>query len=51
MSMATTMCAVLLTGHGGYDKLIYRDDVPVPMLGPYDVLIRVGAAGVRPCCF
>lgn len=28
----STMRAVLLTGHGGYDKLDYRTDVPVPKL-------------------
>ena len=41
------MRAVLLTGHGGYDKLELRDNVPVPAPGPYDVLIRVGAAAVN----
>jgi len=41
------MRAVLLTGHGGYDKLNFRDDVPVPNPGPNDVLIRVAAAGVN----
>lgn len=42
-----TMQAVLLTGHGDYDKLSYRIDVPVPKPGSGDVLIRVGAAGVN----
>jgi NADPH:quinone reductase-like Zn-dependent oxidoreductase len=41
------MRAVLLTGHGGYDRLDVRDDVPVPIPGPHDVLIRVAAAGVN----
>ena len=41
------MRAVLLTGHGGYDKLELRDDVPVPRPEPDEVLIRVGAAGVN----
>ncbi len=41
------MAAVLLTGHGGFDKLAYRDDVPVPMPRRGEVLIRVGAAGVN----
>lgn len=41
------MRAVLLTGNGGFDKLEWRDDVPVPQPGPGDVLIRVGAAGVN----
>ena len=42
-----SMSAVLLTGHGGLDKLEYRDDVPVPVPGPDEVLIRVGAAGIN----
>ena len=47
MTIAANMRAVLLTGHGGYDKLDVRDDVPVPTPGPNDVLIRVAAAGVN----
>ncbi len=42
-----TMCAVQLTGHGGLDQLIHRQDVPVPRPGPGEVLIRVAAAGVN----
>jgi NADPH:quinone reductase-like Zn-dependent oxidoreductase len=42
-----TMHAVHLTGHGGFDKLGYRTDVPVPAPGPNEVLVRVGAAGVN----
>lgn len=41
------MHAVLLTGHGGFDRLVYRGDVVIPTPGPWDVLIRVGAAGVN----
>lgn len=47
MTIAANMRAVLLTGHGGYDRLDVRDDVPVPIPGPHDVLIRVAAAGVN----
>jgi len=47
VTIAANMRAVLLTGHGGYDKLSFRDDVPVPIPGPDDVLIRVAAAGVN----
>lgn len=42
-----TMAAVLLTGHGGMDRLEYREDVPVPQPGEGEVLIRVAAAGVN----
>ena len=41
------MKAVLLTGHGGPEKLVYREDVPDPVPGPADVLLQVGAAGVN----
>ncbi|MFI4868287.1 MAG: zinc-binding dehydrogenase [Steroidobacterales bacterium] len=41
------MSAVLLKGHGGFDQLEYRDDVPVPAPGPGDVLVRIGEAGVN----
>ena len=41
------MRAVLLTGHGGLDKLVYREDVADPVPGPADVLVRVGAAGLN----
>lgn len=41
------MRGVQLTGHGGLEKLVLRDDIPVPEPGPYDVLIKVAAAGVN----
>lgn len=41
------MCAVLLTGHGGYEKLEYRTDVPVPQPKPGEVRIRVAASAVN----
>lgn len=47
MTVPAVMRAVLLTGYGGYDKLKWRTDVPVPQPGPDDVLIRVGAAAVN----
>jgi len=40
------MKAVVTTGHGGYDKLEYRD-VPIPRPGPGEVLVEVLAAGVN----
>ncbi len=42
-----TMKAVVLTGHGGFDKLEYREDIPVPTPGANDVLIKVGACGMN----
>lgn len=43
----TTMAAVLLTGHGGPEKLVYRTDVPVPSPAPGEVLIKVTACGMN----
>lgn len=43
----TTMRAVVLTGHGGLDKLEYRTDVKVPEPGPEEVLVKVAAAAVN----
>jgi NADPH:quinone reductase-like Zn-dependent oxidoreductase len=42
-----TMSAMVLTGHGGFDRLSWRTDVPTPQAGPGEVLIRVGAAGLN----
>ncbi|WMC12270.1 alcohol dehydrogenase family protein [Oceanimonas pelagia] len=42
-----TMAGVVLTGHGGPDKLVYRDDLPVPRPGAGEVLIRVGATAIN----
>ena len=44
--MSEMMKAVVLTGHGGLDKLVYKD-VPIPTPGPDDVLIKVGACGLN----
>jgi len=41
-----TMKAVVTTGNGGYDKLVYCD-VPIPQLAANEVLIQVLAAGVN----
>ena len=41
------MSAVLLTGHGGFEKLQYCDDVDVPSIAADKVLIKVLAAGVN----
>lgn len=45
--LPTTMSAVLLTGHGGLDKLVYRSDVPVPRPAAGEVLIEVSACGMN----
>ena len=42
-TIPATMSAMLLTGHGDIDKLVYRDDVPTPCPGPGEVLVRVTA--------
>ncbi len=47
MTLPTTMAAVLLTGHGGPEKLEYRTDVPVPRPRRDEVLIQVEAAGIN----
>ena len=41
------MKAVRLTGHGGPEKLEYREDVPTPEPDEGEVLVKVGAAGVN----
>lgn len=45
--LPSTMRGVWLTGHGDVDKLDIRGDIPVPVPGSRDVLVRVGAAGVN----
>jgi NADPH:quinone reductase-like Zn-dependent oxidoreductase len=42
-----TMCAMQLTGHGGPEKLVYREDVPVPSPGAGELLIEVSACGMN----
>lgn len=41
------MSAVLLTAHGGLDKLVYREDVAVPKPQAGEVLIKVTACGMN----
>ncbi|MGJ8544796.1 MAG: alcohol dehydrogenase family protein [Sulfitobacter sp.] len=47
MPLPLKMSGAVLTGHGGPEKLEWRDDLPVPQPGPRDVLIKVSAAGVN----
>ncbi|MBA8910543.1 alcohol dehydrogenase family protein [Aminobacter ciceronei] len=46
VASAATMNAVVLTGHGGIDKLVWKT-VPVPVVGDDEVLIKVSACGVN----
>jgi NADPH:quinone reductase-like Zn-dependent oxidoreductase len=41
------MRAMVLTGHGGLDKLEYREDWPTPAPADNEVLVRVGACGLN----
>ena len=41
------MQGVYLTGHGGFDKLEFRTDIPVPTLADDEVLVKVGGAGIN----
>lgn len=41
------MSGVVLTGHGGVDKLQFQTDIPLPTPGRNEVVIRVSAAGVN----
>ena len=47
MTLPQAMAAVHLTGHGGLEALRYRTDVPVPVPGRGEVLIRVAASAVN----
>ena len=46
-NLPSTMTGVVLTGHGGFEMLEYRTDLPVPVAGPGEVVVRVGAAGIN----
>ena len=41
------MHAVILTGHGGIDKLVYKTNVEVPLPKPDEVLVSVKGAGIN----
>ncbi len=47
MTVPQLMAAVQLVGHGGYDKLVYSENVTVPTAGPGEVLIRVLASSIN----
>ncbi|MET2831198.1 alcohol dehydrogenase family protein [Mesorhizobium shangrilense] len=41
------MSGVVLVGHGGFENLEFRTDLPVPKVGAGEVLIRVAAAAIN----
>ncbi|MEM7172086.1 MAG: alcohol dehydrogenase family protein [Pseudomonadota bacterium] len=47
MTLPQKMRAVVLTGHGGLDKLDYREDWLTPIPGPGEVVVKVGACGLN----
>ena len=47
MTLPDTMKAMVLTGHGGLDRLNWHEDVAVPRPAAGEVLIRVGASAVN----
>ncbi len=47
MTQPTKMHGMVLTGHGGLEKLEWRDDLEVPAPGAGEVLIRVGASAIN----
>lgn len=47
MALPTKMKTVILTGHGGPEKLEYREDWPVPDVGRDEVLVKVGACRIN----
>ena len=47
MVLPNYMTAAVLTEHGGLEKLIVRDNIPVPKPKANEVLIHVGACGMN----
>ena len=45
------MRAFVMTRYGGADAAEIRDDIPMPEVGPNDVLVKVHAAGLNPVDF
>lgn len=45
--MNKTMSGMVLTGHGGPEMLEWRSDLPMPVAGAGEVLIRVAACGLN----
>jgi NADPH:quinone reductase-like Zn-dependent oxidoreductase len=47
MNPPGTMCAMVLTGHGGLDKLEYHRHWPTPAPAAGEVLVKLGACGLN----
>ena len=47
MALPNYMTAAVLKGHGGLEKIVVRDDMPVPEPKVNEVLIKVGACGMN----
>lgn len=47
VTVSDTMRAVVLTGHGGLEKLEFHEDWPTPVPAPGEVLIQVHACGLN----
>lgn len=47
MSIPNVMRGVHLAGNGGLDKLVFKQDIPVPIPEDDEVLIKVGACGMN----
>jgi len=45
--MVNTMKAVLLHGYGSVDQLVY-EEVPIPLAGPGEVLVKMASTSVNP---
>lgn len=46
-TLPKVMSGIVLTGHGGLENLVWRDDLPVPTPQADEVLIKVAAAAVN----
>jgi len=46
-NIPSTMRAVVLTGHGGMDKLEYHEDWPTPRPSESEVLVKIAACGMN----
>jgi len=47
MPIPKTMKAMLLTGHGGPEKLVFENNWPTPDIDADEVLVQVGACGIN----